>query len=145
LLIWGPGHVTSGLVCAQPAAVWDLLPTCLDLAGVTVAELRTDGVSLLAAARGAEMQHPPMYWNLIGTAASTRITGKEPRWEAVRDGDWKILRQRPEQPWELYDVARDPGESRNRAADQPEIVARLAAVAQRYAVDSSRKAPHTKN
>jgi hypothetical protein len=45
---------------------------------------------------------------------------------AVREGNWKWLRSYTNPP-ELYNLAEDVGESRNVAAQNPEIARRLAA------------------
>jgi hypothetical protein len=46
-------------------------------------------------------------------------------------GDWKALRRNairdPAAPVELYNLAEDPAESRDRAAEQPELVQRALA------------------
>jgi hypothetical protein len=45
---------------------------------------------------------------------------------AVREGNWKWVRTYTNPP-ELYDLAKDLGESKNLATQHPEIAARLAA------------------
>ena len=45
---------------------------------------------------------------------------------AIREGSWKLVRQGG-QPDELYDLARDIGESTNLAKIRPKIAARLSA------------------
>ena len=55
---------------------------------------------------------------------------------AVYDGDWKLI-LRKKGPVELYDLAADPGESLDRAAEQPAVVERLTAIA---AADAARDA-----
>jgi arylsulfatase A-like enzyme len=44
---------------------------------------------------------------------------------AVLDGDWKLLVNADGAGAELYDLAADPNETRNRAADRPEVAAKL--------------------
>jgi arylsulfatase len=46
---------------------------------------------------------------------------------ALRKGDWKIVREKPDQPWQLFDLANDLREAHNLANDQPERVAELIA------------------
>ena len=49
--------------------------------------------------------------------------------QAVRSGRWKAVRPRSaDAPLELYDLDADPAESRDLAADEPEVAQRLAAL-----------------
>ena len=58
---------------------------------------------------------------------------------AIRDGDWKALwLPKPYGPgaWQLYDLARDPGETDDRAAAEPARLAALIAAWDRYVVET---------
>jgi len=51
---------------------------------------------------------------------------------AIRDEDWKAIRQGVNKknkknvgPWELFNIADDPGEQKNLASEHPDIVLRL--------------------
>jgi hypothetical protein len=48
--------------------------------------------------------------------------------QAVRAGDWKLVRDGATVPPELYDLAADPGEATDLAARRPEVAARLGAL-----------------
>lgn len=134
LIAWGPGRVASG-VSALVAAQWDLLPTLVEYAGGAV-PAGIDGVSFLATLLGRAAEQPAhdvLYWE---------HTGLE-NWQALRRGDWKLVRRRVQTKnpaSELYDLAADPGETRDLAAEQPERVAELLELLEReHAPD--RKAP----
>ena len=45
--------------------------------------------------------------------------------QAVRMGNWKAVRLKKDGPLELYDLAADPGEQRDVAAAQPQIVTKI--------------------
>jgi arylsulfatase A-like enzyme len=111
-----PGTVPAGKVNDEPWAFWDFLPTAAELAGAAIpAECRTDGVSLVSMLKGgAAPKRDRFYWELH---EGTPI-------QAVRFGDWKAVKNGPKRAIELYDLASDPGESRDVAAGHPEEVAK---------------------
>jgi arylsulfatase A-like enzyme len=47
--------------------------------------------------------------------------------EAMINGDWKLLQDSPFAPLELYNLKDDPQETRNRAAEEPQVFKRLSA------------------
>ena len=117
-----PGTVPAGKVNDEPWAFWDFLPTAAELAGAAIpAECRTDGVSLVPMLKGgAAPKRDRFYWELH---EGTPI-------QAVRFGDWKAVKNGPKRAIELYDLASDPGESRDVAAGHPEEVAKAAELLQ---------------
>jgi arylsulfatase len=52
-------------------------------------------------------------------------------------GDYKAIRVRPgmygDGKWHLYDIKKDPGETRPLEADQPERLRKMVAIYERYA------------
>ena len=53
---------------------------------------------------------------------------------AARIGDWKLIRfgiETPDDHYELYNIAQDPGEEHDRAAEYPDKVEELKAVMER--------------
>ncbi|NJD10365.1 MAG: arylsulfatase [Gemmatimonadetes bacterium] len=107
-----PGRVPRGLVRAEPCAAWDLAATCAELAGAPLAEDR-DGRSLRPLLEGATASaHPPLYWEYEGM-------------QAVREGDWKAIRNARRDTFELYDLASDPGEQQDLAAANGPVVMRM--------------------
>jgi arylsulfatase A-like enzyme len=110
------GKVPAGTVSDEPVYFPDFLPTALDLAGAPAE--KSDGVSLrpfLADPRhrGADRF---LYWEFF-----------DPEFRQVaRWGKWKALRLKRGGPLELYDLSRDPKESKNVAGEHPDIVAKMA-------------------
>ena len=115
-----PGVVPAGRVSDEPWAFWDFLPTAAELAGVPVpAEVKTDGLSLASFLKGgAAPKRDHFYWELH--------EGKPI--QAVRFGDWKAVKNGPAAKIELYDLATDPGESRDLAEAKPEVLKQAAAL-----------------
>ena len=129
---WWPGRLAPR-VSASPLHAVDWLPTLARLCGVELApefEHELDGVDmgpwLFGDSEPPIARERPMYW----------VWGGNRRWEALRAGAHKIVRQR-NQAWELYDLANDPNETTDLAAEQTEILARLLA---HYTLERSRDA-----
>jgi arylsulfatase B len=112
-----PGTIPGGQVYEAPVSSLDLFPTALSLAGLKGTE-SLDGVDLMPFLTGkkAGAPHEQLYWR-VGPQA------------ALRKGDWKLVRTGAKGnpgPWQLYDLAKDTGESKDQAANQPDLVKELA-------------------
>ncbi|MEW4528772.1 sulfatase-like hydrolase/transferase [Maioricimonas sp. JC845] len=106
-----PGHIAPGSVIDQPLWSPDLLIACAELADAPLPDDRTlDGRNPLPVlTSGAPSPHESFYFAYR-------------RHASLRKGDWKIVRQRPDEPWQLFDLASDPTESRNLADEAPDRV-----------------------
>ena len=131
LIHWPAGHLRSDAddgFRRQYLHVTDLTPTLLALAGVQRAGERhgrpaadVDGVDQSPAVRSAcaHTTHGDQYTETGGN-------------RAYQDGRWKIVTNhrfgRPfdDTEWQLYDLGADPTETRDVAAEHPEVVAELA-------------------
>lgn len=103
----------------------DFLPSISRLAGVAVPSgLSLDGEDMSGALKGTpRARKKPLYWErrfrVIGDVINCSPM------MAVRDGDWKLLRNLDESRFELYDVTEDPSEVDNRAEEHPRKVRAL--------------------
>ena len=142
----GEGGIRNALIVSGPAVkrqkgsinrglmhVADLMPTLLDVAGATYP--RTMG--------GREL--PPLMgksWGpvLAGQAESPRTEQDYLAWElfgnrALRQGDWKIrweYKPLGKADWELFNLATDPAERKDLAAEHPDKVRALIALWDSY-------------
>lgn len=119
LIVRWPGVVEAGRVDGTPVSLTDLMPTLLEAAGVNVATTvgPLDGRSLLGLWRGEELPEQPLLWHFPHYSNQ----GGRPA-GAIRLADWKLIEQFEDGSLELYDLARDPGESINRAEQEPQRV-----------------------
>ncbi len=119
-IAWWPGRVPAGRVCDEPWALWDFLPTAVELSGAGLPEgFQPDGLSLVSMLTGGPApKREYFYWELHEGRSI----------QAVRFGRWKAVRNGPSAPVELYDLKADPGETTDLAADHPEVVARAEAL-----------------
>lgn len=112
-----PKRVAGGQTSEHVLAFWDMMPTLCEAASVKAPE-NIDGISFLPAltGKGTQPSHDGLYWEYVRKNGIGR---------AARMGDWKAVQANPEGPVELYDLHSDVSESKNVAANHPEVVARL--------------------
>ncbi|NQU19891.1 MAG: sulfatase-like hydrolase/transferase, partial [Candidatus Nealsonbacteria bacterium] len=117
MIVRRPGRVKPGSSSDQVWAFWDFLPTCAELAGAELPK-DIDGISMLPAILDKPQQsHEFLYWEFFERGFQ----------QAVRHGDFKAIRPALGKPLQLYNLAEDPSESQNVAAEHPEEVARIEA------------------
>jgi len=105
VMCW-PGRIPAGKVCGELAGTIDILPTIAALSGAKLPEKKIDGkdiTPLIEARPNAKTPHKAYFYRTKG----------------VRSGNWKFIDK------QLFDLSADISESKNLAAENPEIVARL--------------------
>lgn len=107
-----PGHIEANSITDHPGHLVDFMPTMLELAGFK-RDASLPGQSLAPVIQGKKTARPwPLYWQF----------GKS---KAIRDKNWKLIKH-GSKDWELYNLAEDPTETENLAAENQEQVVRLA-------------------
>jgi arylsulfatase A-like enzyme len=116
-----PGAVKPGSVCDVPIISNDVLPTILDIAGVSQKPSPPDGLSVVPLLKGGtKMDREALFWHYPHYANQGSTPGG-----AVRIGDWKLIEDYEHDSLELYDLREDPRESRSIADQQPRKTAEL--------------------
>ena len=136
-----PGVIPAGLVIDAATISTDLYPTLLDLAGLPARPSQhVDGVSLAPLLQGGDGEpHPALYWHFPHYHGS----GNTPS-GAIRKGPLKLIEWFDDDRVELYDLARDPGESRDLASDRPADTARLRAELVQWRLDVGADMPRVR-
>ena len=139
IAVW-PGRISAGQTSSVPIINLDLYPTFLSAAGATApAGKQLDGEDLLPLLTGAAkaLRRDGIFWHFPGYLDAPVIRGRDPVFRtrpvtAMRAGDWKLLLYHEE--WvldggreklpgnravELYNLATDPGERNDLAAQEP--------------------------
>ena len=122
-----PGKIAAGKIDnSSLISAVDLLPTFCELAGATVPNgYKADGISQVAVLKGtaSTTRSKPLFWKMGGGKDS------EFHWAnyAVVDQQWKLLTTADAKRVELYDIAADALETKDIAAEKPEIVKELTA------------------
>ena len=129
-LAWWPGQAKPGVNETTVISTLDLVPTLTALCGAKLpAGYAPDGEDLSAAVKGSSPKRTkPLFWeygrNTTSFAYPKDAYHRSPN-VSVRDGDWKLLVNADGTKAELYDLAADPKETKNLAADRPEVTKRL--------------------
>ncbi len=115
LIFSWPGHVPEGKRVKTRASQIDVAPTVLARLGAA-SKIEFQGRDLF----GDDQSERPLYFE-SAVAGNQTIKEHEDIWiRAVLDGDYKFISSE-----ELYDVKRDPGETRNLVERHPEVADRL--------------------
>ena len=117
-----PGGWPQGIEYGEPVVSLDVGATALALAGAEQDPQRPlDGVDLTPYVRGEreDRPHEAVFWRQWNIQHGL-IT------YAVRSGDMKLVKDELDGVAALYDLATDPGETRDLAAERPEDARRLA-------------------
>jgi arylsulfatase len=126
----GPIFRRRGMIANAYTHAADLVPTVLEIAGVPVQRGRfagrmvqpIDGLSWAAFLRTGAPFYPPT------KAVGSELFGSR----SLRQGDWKIT-DIGDKRWRLFNVARDPGETRDLSAQEPGRKAALIRAWEQYA------------
>ena len=122
-LIRAPGVTQPGSVSNKPMISMDFFPTMLDLAGLPLQpKLHVDGRSLLSQLKGNDSGQRTLHWHYPHYHGSSWKPGA-----SIRDGDWKLIEFYHYKNFELYNLAKDPGERTNLAKRNPSKAAELRA------------------
>jgi arylsulfatase A-like enzyme len=111
-----PGRIAAGSTSNLPWAFWDFLPTAAELAGAPIPP-GLDGLSVTPALLGKLQDQPQreyLYWEFHEGGFK----------QAVRLGNWKVVRPGTEAPIEVYEVTTDLNEQHNVADQHPDLVKR---------------------
>jgi len=124
LLITAPGVTIPGSVTRQPAESVDLFPTLAELAGLPApaGPQSIDGLSLVPVLRDPAIR---IRDHAFHAYPKGKNLGRAIRTDRYRMVEWKpIGGSENKAEYELYDYQGDPHETRNLAAEQPEVLKR---------------------
>jgi arylsulfatase A-like enzyme len=120
MIVHWPQAPWDAAACDFPWAMWDVLPTLVQVTGTWRGPQGIDGVSLIERLKrstdpGLPPCCPALYWEKHGEGFA----------QAARLGEWKSVRFAPDGPWELYNLCTDVAESQNVAGQHPEVLAEI--------------------
>lgn len=128
ILVRWPGHTKAGRYSDLVSTI-DIAPTVLAAAGVK-STTALPGLNLLDAASGkGPLARDAVFGEVYEhTAIDIDRPSKNLLYRWIREANWKLIQpvgESPDKPAEVYDLAADPHETKNRANDEPERVVAL--------------------
>lgn len=118
LIVAAPGHISENTSSDEPVLSIDLVPTLLELAGISLDEQpEFDGRSLAPLLTGQQpaLQPRPLYWHYPHYHGSTWAPGA-----AMRSGRWKLIQFDHYGQVELYDLHSDLSETQDLSQKYPQ-------------------------
>lgn len=120
LIAYWPNKIKNGTFSKFPGHFIDIMATLVDLTGAKYPDTFNNqpvtpmqGVSLLPVLRGENPQREkPIFWEWR-------------KGQAAYSNGFKIVKEGPEMPFELYNIENDPTEIHNLAGEQPEKLKEL--------------------
>jgi arylsulfatase A-like enzyme len=124
-----PGQTSAGTSSSAVCCTADFQPTLVQLAGGEPQD-GLDGMSLLPIVRDPDATWPSREIYFVRREGGTRYSGLTI--EALLDGNRKLVHNLPTQSLELFDLAKDPGETTDLAEKQPRIFREMVSKLQRH-------------
>ena len=139
-----PGRIRAGTTITQPAMAIDLLPTIAHLTGAALPSKPIDGLNIWPMLRGDTRARTPhdAFWFYYNRNELQAV--RSGRWKLVLPHTYQTLGDQPRATGgipnryrrvttglALYDLQRDRGERTDVAAQNPAVVRRLRALAER--------------
>lgn len=119
-----PSQIRPGTVSPSRVMTMDLLPTLCEITGQPI-DPQVDGISLLELLTEIAPDLPPRDLFFHRREGGNRYGGMITN--AIIRGEWKLVRNSPFSPLELFHLAKDPGETTDLAAENPEKFNELSA------------------
>jgi arylsulfatase A-like enzyme len=117
---WPDGGLTGGKDMPALSAHIDLLPTLIDLCGLSSSgNIELDGKSLAPLLRGESENHPERMLFVHNQRVDFPVKYKD--YQVLTD-KWRLVKTDKE---ELYDIKQDPGQKKDIAGEYPEVVKNL--------------------
>ncbi|MEM8891558.1 MAG: arylsulfatase [Bacteroidota bacterium] len=137
LIIHWPEKINGdGAFRKEPSHLIDIMATCIDVANANYPQsykgnsiIPYEGKSLVPAFDDIPLDREAIYWEHEGNRAV-----RMGKWKLVSKADknrsfiWDKVEEMEVEDWELFDMEKDRTETANIAAEQPELVQKMAAM-----------------
>lgn len=135
LIITGPEVINPGRIVKQPAVSMDYFTTILNIA--EIGHNQNDGINLMPVlTKNKRIIRDELFWHYPHYHGSAWKPGS-----ALRKGDWKLVVHYENNRTELFNLANDPGETKNIASENQKKVIELKKILDAKLTDSEAQFP----
>ena len=121
LIFWMPERLPQGVVVDELVQATDVMPTILDLLDIT-APASVQGQSMLPLIEVRPGWRPKaIYCETSGAGYTADREQYLQRFRAVRTQEWKLIYSSPDEAYELFDLRRDPDETKDVLEIHPQV------------------------
>jgi arylsulfatase A-like enzyme len=137
-IVW-PGNIKPNTRSDEVIQSCDFYPTLLEMLELDAKPDQSfDGISIMPALAGNQLDREAIFTYF---PHSPNIPAWLPPAVSIHRGDWKLIRlfhagESKQHRWKLFDLKNDIGETKNLAADQPELVKELDGLIEQFLVDT---------
>jgi len=123
-IAWWPGKIKQGVESNELIATMDIFPTLTSLAGIKPDDsLNLDGIDFSRVLlKNGSLPERMIFWE---KPTGVNMAHFDVRREAVRQGNWKLLRDRSDKELQLFRLDTDTAEQHDLSAKYPEKVQKL--------------------
>ena len=143
-----PGRIPANTVCGEPAMTIDLFPTVAALVEAELPEHRIDGKNIWPLMEGTPGARGPQEAYFFYYNGNDLLAVRSGDWKLVVPHEYRTLNGKPggtngiptkyvnvKTELALFNLEKDPGETKNVAKDNPEVVERLQELMEKMRVD----------
>ncbi|MDF7809291.1 sulfatase-like hydrolase/transferase [Pontiellaceae bacterium B12219] len=131
-IFWWPGTIRPGTESTQTAALFDLFPTFVEIAGIE-GDFNFDGISIKSLFEGEALPERNLFWRPGGLSPyEPSLENGEDVEKAIRDGKWKLVAQPGYEQVELFDLESDVAETTDLSVKFPERTEQMKAELQTW-------------
>lgn len=139
LIVSWPQNIKAGKSCNIPVTTVDFFPTMLELANISPRKFsQLEGESLLPILNDeGDFPDRAIYWHFPHHRDKTELSMAA----AIREGDWKLIREFESEEIHLYNLKEDMSEGNNLSSKYPERVEDLLEKLERWQIEVDAEMP----
>jgi len=119
-----------------PVSSVDFLPTICALTNTPLPSNKIDGRDISSNLFGKQLKEVPLYWHFPHYRTPDIVP-----YSIILDGDWKLIKQYDDKPFQLFNLRNDKSEQKDLSSENPGIVKKLNKKLEAWLKETNAKLP----